>query len=603
MLDREASNPPKRRGFALEGSGVVNIYPILIDSRPSYLSGRGRTASLLLVPFGTGTLIGHLISRLPVVTQRLPLVLCPPGVDSDYQQTLQNACPSVQVAHAWEECSDTFAAYEPSDALLIIDPRCFPIEGSEMEPLLRYYSSDPRWAIHLVAFEKGVAGTKEYVDFDASGRIRRIQRYYDSVTWPFISGVAASVLPVSCNVIGNGLAATSLWDLRHHLTVCGVPSHDLAIKEEVHNLNEERGLLAASEQFILSAAGTRRESVPAPLYVGDGHRIHPTARIMGPVILHRDVVVERDAKVIGPAIIGADARIEAGALVTHTTVAPGSIVPAGGIVQYRAVFEGLPAEPSGSSSGLCREVITRLVCDNQEGGVENSGRVHYASVKRLLDALGATAVLIILSPMLLVIAVLIWLDSRGSILYGPKREGRGSHAFRCWKFRTMYEGAETRQRELYALNPTCGPQFKLDADPRGDPRVTRIGRLLRSINLDELPQLINVILGEMSLVGPRPSPFRENQLCIPWREARLSVRPGMTGLWQVCRHDRAMGDFHQWIEYDLLYVQHKSFWLDLKILMATVFTLAGRGHVPLSWILRPHRLAEAVGAKDSRMSA
>src|ERR1700704_3514047 len=99
-----------------------------------------------------------------------------------------------------------------------------------------------------------------------------------------------------------------------------------------------------------------------------------------------------------------------------------------------------------------------------------------------------------------------------------------------------------------------GPRLKLAPHPRGDPRVTRIGRLLRSINLDELPQLINVILGEMSLVGPRPSPFRENQLCIPWREARLSVRPGITGLWQVCRNRRSQGDFHQWIHFDLLYV-------------------------------------------------
>jgi lipopolysaccharide/colanic/teichoic acid biosynthesis glycosyltransferase len=91
----------------------------------------------------------------------------------------------------------------------------------------------------------------------------------------------------------------------------------------------------------------------------------------------------------------------------------------------------------------------------------------------------------------------------------------------------------------------------------------------------------------MSLVGPRPSPFRENQVCVPWREARLSVRPGITGFWQVCRHDRASGDFHQWIEYDLLYVQNLSLALDLKILAATVLTLGGKAqHVPASWLVR-----------------
>jgi lipopolysaccharide/colanic/teichoic acid biosynthesis glycosyltransferase len=130
-----------------------------------------------------------------------------------------------------------------------------------------------------------------------------------------------------------------------------------------------------------------------------------------------------------------------------------------------------------------------------------------------------------------------------------------------------------------------GPQFKLARDPR----VTWIGRILRPSSLDELPQLINVLMGEMSLVGPRPSPFRENQMCIPWRKARLSVRPGITGLWQVCRHDRSKGDFHQWIYYDLLYARHMSAWLDLKLLVATVVTLGGRGHVPLSWMISPHK--------------
>jgi lipopolysaccharide/colanic/teichoic acid biosynthesis glycosyltransferase len=146
----------------------------------------------------------------------------------------------------------------------------------------------------------------------------------------------------------------------------------------------------------------------------------------------------------------------------------------------------------------------------------------------------------------------------------------------------MFVGAHAVQSNLKKLDKMDGPHFKLDHDPR----VTRVGRVLRMLNLDELPQLFNVLRGEMSLVGPRPSPFRENQICVPWREARLSVRPGITGCWQVCRHDRSQGDFHQWIEYDLLYVQHLSVWLDLKILTATVLTLGGKaGYVPASWLV------------------
>ncbi len=111
-----------------------------------------------------------------------------------------------------------------------------------------------------------------------------------------------------------------------------------------------------------------------------------------------------------------------------------------------------------------------------------------------------------------------------------------------------------------------------------------VGEWLRATNIDELPQLINVFLGQMSIVGPRPSPFRENQICVPWRRARLSIRPGVTGLWQICRSDRDGGNFHQWIYYDVLYVRHRSVWLDAKILLATILTLGGRKSVPCRWL-------------------
>jgi lipopolysaccharide/colanic/teichoic acid biosynthesis glycosyltransferase len=121
-----------------------------------------------------------------------------------------------------------------------------------------------------------------------------------------------------------------------------------------------------------------------------------------------------------------------------------------------------------------------------------------------------------------------------------------------------------------------------------------VGRWLRRTNIDELPQLFNVLKGQMSLIGPRPSPFRENQICVPWRQARLSVRPGITGLWQVCRHERSAGDFHQWIHYDMLYVKNMSFALDMKILMATLLTLGGRWSVPLSWMIKEPQVKESL---------
>jgi lipopolysaccharide/colanic/teichoic acid biosynthesis glycosyltransferase len=187
-----------------------------------------------------------------------------------------------------------------------------------------------------------------------------------------------------------------------------------------------------------------------------------------------------------------------------------------------------------------------------------------------------------LSPLFLLVAALIKLTSPGRVFFVHQRERMGGVEFPCVKFRSMVEDAHLKQRELYGQSELDGPQFKL----RCDPRETTVGRWLRRTNIDELPQLFNVLVGHMSLVGPRPSPFRENQICVSWREARLSVRPGITGLWQVCRDaDRSQGGFHEWIYYDLAYVRNQSFWLDIKILVATILT-GGRWRLPVSWFIK-----------------
>ncbi len=134
----------------------------------------------------------------------------------------------------------------------------------------------------------------------------------------------------------------------------------------------------------------------------------------------------------------------------------------------------------------------------------------------------------------------------------------------------MRLGADALQGQLRAINEVDGPQFKLS----NDPRLTKLGNFLRRTNVDELPQLINVLLGHMSLVGPRPSPDCENQLCPPWRRTRLSVRPGITGLWQVLRlRDQDQSDFQEWIYYDVEYVRHQSFWLDVQIILYTPISM------------------------------
>jgi lipopolysaccharide/colanic/teichoic acid biosynthesis glycosyltransferase len=574
----------------------MRVWPIVLDSRPPYLRGRGRSTSLLLAPLGTGTVIEHIVSAFQPITGNAPLIVAPDEAHERYADWVSGVCPRARVVKSADEFSDALATHELSDALLLVDPCCIPIRGFQFSELVHQYTAESRVSHHLVAFEKANAGTRERVAFDASGQVRGIQRFYEKATWPFIAGISATLVPIACGVLSDGIIPRSLVELRHLLMSHGVPSRDVPIEGGTVDLSDERGMLAANEQFLVrSTRGGDRDGAAPTVYVGNGHTVHPTARLIGPVVVHAGAWIGENATVLGPAVIGAGARVETGAVVAHATIGPDCVVPEGRVVRDRAWFEiepGIdprdPRDPSAMDQPHVAygERLARLSMDIDEEAqtpqAQDVGRRWSLMLKRAMDVAVAGLSLAILSPLLAVIAALIRLESRGPIFYGDRREGRHGRVFGCWKFRTMYTGAHLAQRDLLALDQTDGPHFKVERDPR----VTRVGRILRTVNLDEIPQLVNVLLGEMSLVGPRPSPFRENQVCVPWREARLSVRPGITGFWQVCRHNRAAGDFHQWIEYDLLYVQHLSLWLDLKILGATLLTLGGKAtHIQASWLV------------------
>jgi len=194
------------------------------------------------------------------------------------------------------------------------------------------------------------------------------------------------------------------------------------------------------------------------------------------------------------------------------------------------------------------------------------------ALKRAIDVLGSGLLLLLTSPFWLLVMLAIKLDSRGPVFFVQDRCGRFGRLFRFLKFRTMYEGADEAKLELLAENEQSGPVFKM----RDDPRVTRVGRFLRRYSIDELPQLVNVLTGEMSLVGPRPPvPGEVNKYEIDHR-GRLSMRPGMTCLWQVSgRNEIAFGD---WVKLDLEYIERWSLRLDLEILVMTLpAVLSGRG--------------------------
>lgn len=195
-----------------------------------------------------------------------------------------------------------------------------------------------------------------------------------------------------------------------------------------------------------------------------------------------------------------------------------------------------------------------------------------ARLKRVLDISVASIAIVLTSPIMLVTAILIKLESPGPVIFKQVRVGKDGEHFYCYKFRSMYVDAEQRLRELQAKNEADGPVFKM----KRDPRVTRVGRVIRKLSIDELPQLFNVLKGEMSLVGPRPALPSEVAKYTYEQIGRLHAIPGITGLQQVS--GRSDLDFKRWVELDLQYIAEQSIWKDIEILLRTIpAVLLGRG--------------------------
>lgn len=196
-------------------------------------------------------------------------------------------------------------------------------------------------------------------------------------------------------------------------------------------------------------------------------------------------------------------------------------------------------------------------------------KIYQLYIKNVIDVVGALALLIVLSPVFLAVSLCIKLDSRGPVFFKQRRTGVNGRTFTMYKFRSMVRNSEELRPELESMNEMSGPVFKI----RRDPRVTPVGRFIRRTSLDELPQLFNVLLRDMSLIGPRPLPVYEAERISGAARRRLSMKPGITGPWQV--NGRCDVDFDSWMKLDLEYIDGWSLWLDARILVKTVFALIG----------------------------
>lgn len=520
-----------------------------------------------------------------------------------YDEALTDSSPIPVRVIRDEKIGEVLAELEIADNLIVVDPRYWLTDGRDIEKL-RSFLEEYHGATHLIAVEAGAEDVRERVECDPSGTVRCIQRLYSAVDWPETAGRTIVFTLAPARSVA-GLRFRSLSELRAGLLAKGGLNRDLPLESSVLDLGSPQGLLALSDRileqmdfdepdagFVVHSRG---------VLLGAGCQVHPSARFVPPVIVHPGTQIDASAVVVGPALIGANTRIGHEAMVAQCLLYPGTEVHAGVTVRHR-LCGGL-VDGSDDHEDAPNRAISWTSLPNEwqwtkemealaEQRVDARRRVHLTA-KRVLDVVLALAGLAVLAVPMLIVAILVKIDSAGPVFFTHRREGKDGREFSCLKFRTMSAGAHRLQRQLYRKNEVDGPQFKL----KEDPRVTRAGRLLRVTNFDEVPQLLNVLAGHMSLVGPRPSPFRENQICVPWRRARLSVRPGITGLWQVCRDEnRNEGDFHEWIYYDISYVRHFSFWLDLKILLATVLTLGGKWSVSLA------RLVPAAGQPGAAMA-
>jgi lipopolysaccharide/colanic/teichoic acid biosynthesis glycosyltransferase/NDP-sugar pyrophosphorylase family protein len=414
------------------------------------------------------------------------------------------------------------------------------------------------------------------VELDGDGKVRAIHRIHPfhekrsklrpSGLYLFAHGVLDLIPPDSYfdlkeqifPVLYHLQAATVAWEIPGYgQTIASLDDYfqvnrDIILKrvlfEGVRGLPED--FAAADLPPGINSSVTR---VP-PYVIGAGSQIDEGVLILGPAVIGPDCEIQAGAVINNSVILG-NAMIGPMARVDNCLVGESGVIGGGGDIREQTVVADIGQASRKKSRGI--------IFGSVEWQVPTSR--FYLTAKRLLDIVFSALLLVLFSPILLAAALAIKLDSPGPVFFRQVRCGKKGKDFIMFKFRSMVSDAEDLKRELHAFNEVDGPMFKIMADPR----ITRVGKFLRDTNLDEIPQLWNVLKGDMSLVGPRPLSMEEMRYNPKWRDCRLAVLPGVTGLWQAKAHDKVF--FNEWIRYDIEYVNHCSLWLDLKIVFLTVF--------------------------------
>lgn len=423
---------------------------------------------------------------------------------------------------------------------------------------------------------------KERIQVESGQRVKTIHRIHPAEELRSMLRPAGLYL---CEPsILNLMPEDSYFDLKEQLFPLlykkGTPAFVWEINgycRAIYNLDDyfaaNRDVLLKHIQFpqLIPSPDVIREPLPHislsatlldPLAIGSAARIGDGAMVIGPTALGERCEVDNNT-VINECVVFEDAKIGRSVRLDRCIVGKGSVVGNGSSLRETIIVEN-PSE-KGKSLILFSKLLGVTLSERSltPQGLKPAIRI-YLRVRRAFELVVAATGLILSAPLILLISLAIKLDSEGEIFFRQVRCGQHGRVFNMFKFRSMVKNAEEVKKDLKWLNEVDGPMFKITEDPR----TTRVGRFLRATNLDELPQLWNVLWGQISLVGPRPLSINEMRLNPRWRDIRLMVPQGITGLWQVKAHSKVT--FNEWIQQDIDYVLNLSPWLDMKILLKTI---------------------------------
>ena len=445
------------------------------------------------------------------------------------------------------------------------------INHTSLEKILLGVHSD----VVAVKVEPELLCEREKVRLTSQGKVAGFRRLYsDSVEFTPVTTDWPHHLFVKTNVLDRFLAGDALpQSFSALLERCR--SNELTLRAInmggiVLDLETEDGLLNFCRMGLSKARSSK-------LKARNSNTISRDSRIIGKVLLGKNIHIGPKVIIVGPAIIGDNVKIERGAVINSSIIGPENCVPQNQLMQNCVLKERHDwKQPiryrSSSSEQTSYPEYGLSLSQSADSPFRTWPRFSYARCfKRITDCFAAVIVLILFAPLIPFVALAIKLTSSGPVFFKDKRQGLHGKEFNCIKFRTMVTGADKIQEKLRFVSQVDGPQFKMEDDPR----INTVGRFLRETYIDEIPQFLNVLLGQMSVVGPRPSPESENTFCPFWRDARLSIRPGITGLWQVKRTRHPMKDFQEWIHYDIEYVRNLSLRMDLCVCWLTTRKLIG----------------------------